>query len=412
MECENYLQDLKHWSLARLEGLAPAPLDALTRRVVGQLTQCRVLLGRCLLAIDATDAFAPVGCSSSTHYAVMLGLDVRTSRESRRVARCLEELPLLREAAEEGSLGWSVLREITHKATPETEERWLDLAWRYNYSIIERLVKCTEKGQRPGDPDSTLGPELVECLLQLRLPALVMAMFERVLRMLCDMAGRRVSQVEGLECLCADFLAGSPFPAGPARERLHEEARKDLAARSEAESRQVEPVRVEAEATRAAESEGPPVEGVPEPIESEQVTETAPWEAVAAREHPCPSDPTLKLVRPGSTADWQNERLRFSDESRFTTDAQRRELHRRDAYCCATPGCPNRLWLAVHHIVFYCRGGLTIPSNLVMVCSRCHRNLHRGLLRVTGTAPAGLHWTDRYGRSLQEPFPLPLVNSG
>ena len=407
MENENSLQDLKHWSLVRLEGLAPPALDELTRRAVGQLTQGRLLLGRCLLAIDQTEAFAPVGCSSSTHYAVMLGLDIRTSRESRRVARCLEELPLLRQAAEEGTLGWSVLREITHKATPGTEERWLDLARRYNYQIIERLVKRTEKGQQPLDPDPTLGAELLECLLQLRLPPLVMAMFERVLRMLCDLAGRRVSQAEGLECLCADFLAGSPFPSGPARERLHQEARKDLAAQAEHESRQVEPVRVEVDVPRAP-AEAPPPEGIIEPTESETA---APWAAVAARESSCPWDPSLTLVRPGATVEWQNDKLRFSDESRSTTSAQRRELLRRDAYCCATPGCPNRLWLAVHHIVFYCRGGLTIPSNLVMVCGRCHRNIHRGLLRVKGMAPAGLHWSDARGRSLLLPFPLPTTKS-
>lgn len=55
-------------------------------------------------------------------------------------------------------------------------------------------------------------------------------------------------------------------------------------------------------------------------------------------------------------------------------------------------GLPHNLWLQVHHIVFYCRGGATVPENLALCCSRCHRNIHEGYLRVKGRAPTGLEW--------------------
>jgi len=77
-------------------------------------------------------------------------------------------------------------------------------------------------------------------------------------------------------------------------------------------------------------------------------------------------------------------------------------LLRRDGYGCKTPGCENRVWLHVHHIAFYCGGGVTIPSNLVVLCSRCHKNVHEGWLRISGTAPGGLAFRDAQGRSLSE----------
>ncbi|MCA9796959.1 MAG: HNH endonuclease, partial [Candidatus Eremiobacteraeota bacterium] len=92
---------------------------------------------------------------------------------------------------------------------------------------------------------------------------------------------------------------------------------------------------------------------------------------------------------------------RFNPSTRQATPAQRRAVLRRDGYRCSCPGCPNRLWLDVHHVVFYCRGGPTVPENLIVVCSRCHKNIHKGILRVSGVAPHALVWRDRRGRELE-----------
>ena len=76
--------------------------------------------------------------------------------------------------------------------------------------------------------------------------------------------------------------------------------------------------------------------------------------------------------------DWRNNRIRMNPEARSLTPAQRKELLRRDGYCCSNPGCPNRLWLEFHHIVAVSRKGKTVRYNLMALCSRCHRNVHRG----------------------------------
>ena len=100
-------------------------------------------------------------------------------------------------------------------------------------------------------------------------------------------------------------------------------------------------------------------------------------------------------------APWRNPRLRFQPANRLATPAQRREILRRDGFRCSTPGCPNHLWLDVHHIVFYCEAGKTIPENLTVVCAKCHRNIHEGKLVVHGS-PGRLVFTDRHGVSLAE----------
>jgi hypothetical protein len=186
-----------------------------------------------------------------------------------------------------------------------------------------------------------------------------MALFQRAVRQLSQEAGRPLSFAETLECLCAELLAGAAFPEPAAREQLEVQAQRDLAAE-----------------------------------------EAAPWAAVAAVESPCPGSSELQIVSAAPQPHWENPHLRFNGETRYITEAQRDHLLRRDGYQCSTPGCPNTLWLHVHHVVFYCEGGATVPDNLLTLCSACHRNIHRGWLRVWGRAPQGLEWRDAVGRRL------------
>lgn len=88
--------------------------------------------------------------------------------------------------------------------------------------------------------------------------------------------------------------------------------------------------------------------------------------------------------------------------SRVPSKAQRRAILRRDGYCCATPGCPNTLWLEVHHIVFYADGGLTRPENLITICSKCHKNVHEGRLVIRGDAPHGARFFNERGKDIRQ----------
>jgi Domain of unknown function (DUF222) len=83
--------------------------------------------------------------------------------------------------------------------------------------------------------------------------------------------------------------------------------------------------------------------------------------------------------------------------------AMRRYLARRDQGC-AHPLCHQRRWLHAHHLVFWEHGGLTIASNLVLLCPFHHRSLHRGEFTIVGDPEAGtLRFLDRWGNAIGPP---------
>ena len=55
----------------------------------------------------------------------LFGLRRRTTEEKLRVAGALEELPELAEALRSAKLNWSVVRELSRVAVPETEREWI-----------------------------------------------------------------------------------------------------------------------------------------------------------------------------------------------------------------------------------------------------------------------------------------------
>lgn len=77
------------------------------------------------------------------------------------------------------------------------------------------------------------------------------------------------------------------------------------------------------------------------------------------------------------------EPLFVGREHRSATRAQRRALAQRDGGC-AFPGCeaPPQ-WCVAHHIRFWAHGGHTDLDNLVLLCGRHHRVIHRQDWRIT-----------------------------
>lgn len=442
------MNSLQFLSVSELQKLSLSDLETLARGTSGSATRRWLMLGRCLLVLGQGGRIEQCGCSGTVQYAGLLGIKPRDAVDCKRVAFCLEDLPLLRAAAEAGRMGWGALCEVTQKATPETESRWLELADSCTLSILEKLVQATPRGQLPCNPE--LVPSLVpeESWIRMKLPAYVVVMLQRAVRQLSLEARTPVSVALCQELVLAEFLAGTGA-SRDAVEKLRQEARKDVAARrrpvtaqqllleSNEEGQSVvapdspggshistqetirDTARVPGSALRLATDNG----AVEDPVlraehqdeseadgrsglDAETTLADPPLAVLAGRGYICPSQPSLRLVVPDTDLDWVNPRLRFSAEARLATDAQRRELLRRDGYACSVPGCPHRLWLALHHVVFYCEGGVTLPANLIVVCTKCHRNIHKGRLRVTGTAPDGLQWTTRRGHPLDRPLPL------
>lgn len=69
----------------------------------------------------------------------------------------------------------------------------------------------------------------------------------------------------------------------------------------------------------------------------------------------------------------------------------RRRVLARDGHGCQAPGCQHTQHLQVHHRLPRAQGGKTVLDNLVTLCGRCHRELHRReeALREAGRDPCG-----------------------
>ncbi len=141
------------------------------------------------------------------------------------------------------------------------------------------------------------------------------------------------------------------------------------------------------------------------------------WEMVSAGQVRCPDNPDLWLLSAERRPFWagaaepgpapapdrhgrRQEAIQRGARSRRGSAETRRTVQRRAGFACMCPDCPHTVWLHTHHLTLYCQGGLSVPSGMVLLCSKCHRNVHRGTLRIHGTPDTGLDWRDARGLSL------------
>ena len=425
--------DPKRFRLAELIAMGERVRHNLALRAVGTLTSSRLTLGRCLLAIQETGDFKKHGCSCSTHYAVAkLGMEKREAYEFKRVARALILLPELSLAAEEGRIAWGKLREIVRVAAEETEQYWLQLAGRYNDKQIQALVSKTPRGAVPGEVDleETAYRSYFHCP------------FDPETSVLYDAARRAFSLKQNKAMTCAEFMkelltsyqANEPLDE-ESKAKVLEEADKDLQAERArlipvvAEAREtavemglieadddvpeyfdLDPHRVQpghadkllAEASGIEFNEGLIANLNPHRVQSGSAAELladALGIASIDEELLAQLDPVRVRIDPVKNP-WASTRVRFTINARSTTKAQSREILRRDCWCCSTPGCCNKIWLHIHHLESYSKGGKTEPRNLIGLCSACHKNTHDGLLKIERQSDGRLLFFDQNGARL------------
>ena len=351
----------------QLEDLAPHDLHQLSLRAAGTLTRYRLLLGRCLLALHRSQNYLQFGCSSAIHYATStLGMRADSARQLRRLAFCLESLPLLTQHAQNGTLSWAKLREVARVATPDSEAFWIEACQNHTYQEVERLVAHTH-AQDPKNRSH-------HSELRIQASADAMALLERAMQSLSQEAGRILSPGEALEYLAAEYLSRRPLDTA-ALEAARHQAQQDRLA----QQRQTQALAENAE--RSARN-------------------IAPWNALRAAQ--VDSHGELQILQ-RDKPHWNNPR------ARHLTPKQRVHILRRDGYRCQCPGCPNQLYLEVHHLTYYCQQGTTTPDNLITLCASCHRNLHNGHLHIQGSAPENLTFLDGQGRNLGQQHRLEVA---
>jgi hypothetical protein len=80
-----------------------------------------------------------------------LGLGAKVARERLRVAEALEDLPVIAAALRDGTVSWSVARELTRIAVRDTEMEWLAAAKDRTVRQVEDMISGALPGERPGD---------------------------------------------------------------------------------------------------------------------------------------------------------------------------------------------------------------------------------------------------------------------
>jgi hypothetical protein len=121
-------------------------------------------------------------------------------------------LPELAEALRSGKLNWSVVRELSRVAVPETEHEWMLAARGKTARQVERMVS----GLAPGDrPAARRRPEFARHILRFEVGAETLGTFREAIKELQKRTGHRLDDDAALLLMAREILGG-PGDAGRA----------------------------------------------------------------------------------------------------------------------------------------------------------------------------------------------------
>jgi hypothetical protein len=140
--------------------LTSLPTERLEAEIVGLAAHLASSMCRWLLMVgefDRRSACEEWECTSTAQWlSWRCALSPATAREHVRVARALEELPLVRAVFDTGELSYSKVRALVRAATPATERELVDLAREATAAQLERLVNLYGKAVEAAVSDETM----------------------------------------------------------------------------------------------------------------------------------------------------------------------------------------------------------------------------------------------------------------
>lgn len=296
----------------------------------------------------------------------VFGYAPRTAMERLRVARELGVLPQLEDALRVGELSYSVVRELTRVATPETVGRWLESARGRRFRDVEQLVSGRKKGDDPNDePD----PALVKHRIVLELDGESFALWRHMQAMVEQLHDEKLDD-KRLVAVIGDRVlrelgAGSAEVGVGSADVAIESRNTKAASRAPIDPQfLIQRISSCSGCDRVWQDAG----GVRVQVDR-KVLERAECNAIICD-------------------DEHGKRPKRTIPKRIARLVLERAQHR-----CQVPGCRSSKHLTIHHIKFFSHGGTHHPSNLIVLCDGHHRLLHDGLLEITGRAPDELTFT-------------------
>ena len=377
-------------------------LDAPPRRSLERLEQeicelaahlaaatCRWLL--LVAEFDERRGWAEWGARSCAHWLCWrCSIGLRAAREHVRVARCLRELPLVREAFSAGELTYCKVRAITRVASAETEAKLVEFARFASGAQLEKIVRCYHGAQRA----------TVEHAQRVH--------DERYLSYSWEDGGSL--RIEGRLPADDGALLLSALSAAEDHPRGHDTGAPECSAEHQRANR---PTARRADAlvslARAAIARGLPDRASGDPcelvvhVDAQTLAADTVQERAEVAEGPPLAPETVRrlgcdaaLVR---IIERDGRPLSVGRRTRTIPGPLRRALRSRDGGC-RFPGCTHRRFLHAHHIHHWARGGPTKLDNLVQLCSYHHRLVHEGGFTVERAGPRSIHFRRPDGKRI------------
>ena len=332
--------------------------------------------------LDRRKLWADQGAMSCAHWlSWACGIGAHTAREKVRVARALENLPLLSEALSKGELGYSKVRALTRVATADNEAYLLDIGRHGTAAHVEKFARLYRQASRANETERADALHRERGLTFWHEDDGTVVLHGRFPP---EMAARIVSALEAAMAAHAaeqPAAAGNEEPAGgapPDVPRGTSLAKPPVTARrADALAWMADRVFEAGDAPALA----PDRHEIVVHVDAEVLAgggsgrcEIESHSALAgetARRLCC--DAGVVATVDGPTG----EPLAVGRRTRTIPPAMRRALLVRDRGC-RFPGCASTHRLHGHHVRHWARGGDTSLDNLVLLCPFHHRLVHEG----------------------------------
>ncbi|MBT4521281.1 MAG: DUF222 domain-containing protein [Halieaceae bacterium] len=355
------------------------------------------------------------------------GIDKGAAREKIRVARRLDELPMINAAFAAGEVSYSKVRAMTRVATNENEQYLLNIAHYGTASHVELVVRKFQRVRRQcADDNDALQQAERELryyqdddgmwVISARLPAeegelLVKAIETVVQGDLKKEDYKRIGEkAEDAEqgCNCNTKCVSETFPRKP---QVSDETLDPAATPTTIPQHRADAIARLAEhfiATAGENDELATLKGA----DRCQVVLQLTLDDLKGGESPPMHPSTLKRLSCDASVvtaieDSMGNLLNMGRKTRTVPPAMRRALLRRDE-TCRFPGCCESRYVDAHHVQHWSDGGETCLENLVTLCKFHHRALHNGSfsIAVTGDGEStGFGFLDQEGMELPRTYP-------
>jgi hypothetical protein len=313
-----------------------------------------------------------------------------------RVARRLEEMPLVRSAFARGELSYSKVRALTRLGPIESEAELLELARHATSAHLERIVRGY-RGVLAAEGDRAYRERFLSfsheddgsLVIRGRLPAEEGALLLKALEVAREglAADQPRDQAGDAERVPDARTHPADVTNADALAHVAESVLSHGAGSSTTADRFQVVVHVDSQVLSSDDAAGR--------CETEH---GAPLSPAAAQRLTCDASLVAMVQRSGQA-------LALGRKNRSLSTALRRALHARDGGC-RFPGCTARRRVDAHHIEHWARGGRTDLTNLVALCRHHHRLVHEGGFCVETLGSGRLAFVGPDGRRIS-PAPRP-----